>query len=150
MISHTRGGHHAFIRFSTGANVFVPLFVRSNKTYLLLPLIFAIAGCATLTEDANTPVALSLSDGASGRCVLSNKRGTWDVEVPTTVSVRKSDDVLKYECETVDGRKAAGAIPSTMGGKIVASAIFLDFGIVDAITDKHRQYPASFVIPIQP
>ena len=26
---------------------------------------------------------------------------------------------------------------------------FLDFGIVDAITDKHRNYPASFVIPVR-
>ncbi len=112
-------------------------FVGSNKSYLLLPLVFAIAGCATLTEDANTPIALSMSDGASGRCVLSNKRGTWDVEVPTTVSVRKSDDVLRYDCKTEDGRTVAGSIPSTMGGKIIASAIFLDFGIVDAITDKH-------------
>lgn len=36
-----------------------------------------------------------------------------------------------------------------MGAEIVASAVFLDFGIVDAITDKHRKYPTSFVIPIQ-
>jgi hypothetical protein len=42
-----------------------------------------------------------------------------------------------------------GIIPSTMGAKIVASALFLDFGITDAITDKHRNYPASFVIPIK-
>lgn len=36
-----------------------------------------------------------------------------------------------------------------MGGKIVASAVFLDFGIVDAITDKHRKYPDSYVIPVR-
>jgi hypothetical protein len=35
-----------------------------------------------------------------------------------------------------------------MGGKIVASAVFLDFGIVDSITDKHREYPANYVIPV--
>jgi len=35
-----------------------------------------------------------------------------------------------------------------MGGKIIASAVFLDLGITDAITDKHRQYPASFMIPL--
>jgi len=34
--------------------------------------------------------------------------------------------------------------------KIIASAVFLDFGIVDAITDKHREYPASYVIPVNP
>jgi len=36
-----------------------------------------------------------------------------------------------------------------MGGKIIASAVFLDFGIVDAIADKHRNYASSFVIPVK-
>jgi len=106
------------------------------------------AGCATLTEDEMTPIALSVSDGETGQCQLDNKRGSWSSQVPTTVSVRKSDDGLKYRCKMADGREATGEIPSRMGGKIVASAIFLDLGIVDAITDKHREYPASFVIPI--
>lgn len=119
------------------------------KKILVVFSVFLVSGCATLTEDANTPIALSLSDGSNGKCVLTNKRGSWETEVPITVSVRKSDDVLNYNCQTEDGRTATGAIPSTMGGKIIASAVFLDFGIVDAITDKHRQYPASFVVPIQ-
>jgi len=46
------------------------------------------------------------------------------------------------------GKTAFGSIPSEMGGKIVASAVFLDFGITDAITDKHRRYPANFVIVV--
>lgn len=111
-------------------------------------LALASVGCATLTEDAMTPVALSFSDGSNGRCNLQNKRGAWPTQVPTTVSVRKSDDALKYDCETEDGRKVFGSIESEMGGKIVASAVFLDLGITDAITDKHRRYAASFVIPI--
>jgi hypothetical protein len=110
----------------------------------------SVVGCATLTEDAMTPIAMSFSDGSRGECNLTNKRGAWPTEIPTTVSVRKSDDALKYECETYDGREAFGAIESTMGAKIVASAVFIDFGITDAITDKHRQYPANFVIPIEP
>lgn len=118
------------------------------KKLLVMVLAASTVGCATLTEDAMTPVTFSFSDGADGKCNLSNKRGAWACPVPSTVSVRKSDDVLKYECETEDGRKAFGSIPSHMGGKIIASAIFLDFGITDAITDKHREYPVSFVIPI--
>ncbi len=105
-------------------------------------------GCATLTEEAMTPIAISFSDGSNGECELENKRGLWPTAIPATVSVRKSDDPLKYRCKTSDGRQASGAIPSTMGGKIVASAVFLDFGIVDSITDKHREYPSNFVIPI--
>ena len=106
-------------------------------------------GCATLTEDAMTPIMLSFSDGSSGECRLDNKRGNWETEIPATVSVRKSDDTLKFNCKTDDGREAVGGIPSTMGGKIIASAVFLDFGITDAITDKHRKYPVSVTIPVK-
>lgn len=116
----------------------------------IVPLVVALStvGCATLTNDAMTPVALSFSDGSSGLCRLQNKRGAWEVPVPTTYAVRRSDDPLKYDCKTSDGRTAFGSIPSTIGAKIVASAVFLDFGITDAITDKHREYPSSYVIPI--
>lgn len=118
------------------------------KMLVIALLAAANFGCATLTEEAMTPVAISFSDGSNGRCNLQNKRGAWPTQIPSTVSVRKSDDALKYDCETEDGRKAFGSIESEMGGKIVASAVFLDLGITDAITDKHRRYTASFVIPI--
>ena len=118
------------------------------KKLLLAIIALSLAGCATLTEDAMTPVAISFSDGSNGECDLQNKRGVWTTKMPNTVSIRKSDDALIYRCKTDDGREAVGAIESTMGAKIVASAVFLDFGIVDAITDKHRKYPASFVIPM--
>lgn len=119
------------------------------KKLLVVAFAAGTVGCATLTEDAMTPIALSFSDGSNGLCNLQNKRGAWSTEIPGFVSVRKSDDALKYDCETKDGRRAVGAIESEMGGKIIASAIFLDFGITDAITDKHRKYATSFVIPIK-
>ena len=122
--------------------------IDARKKLLIAVLTATTVGCATLTSDAMTPVAFSFSDGSSGKCVLTNKRGVWSIEVPTNASIRRSDDALKYQCETRDGREATGAIQSTVGAKIVASAVFLDFGITDAITDKHREYPASFVIPV--
>lgn len=128
------------------ANMKFLLFVSRG---LLISSLALLIGCATLTEDAMTPIAMSFSDGSNGNCDLQNKRGLWQTRIPTTIPIRKSDDSLIYKCDTTDGRKAAGAIPSTMGGKIIASAVFLDFGITDAITDKHRQYPANFVIPIE-
>lgn len=118
------------------------------KKLLGVLLTLGTVGCATLTEDAMTPIAFSFSDGSNGDCQLTNKRGLWSTDIPNTVYVRKSDDGLRYQCKTTDGRDAAGLIPSEMGGKIIASAVFIDFGITDAITDKHRKYPVSFVIPI--
>jgi hypothetical protein len=118
---------------------------------LSLPIIVCfLSGCATLTEDAMTPIAISFSDGSAGKVTLTNKRGVWETKVPSTISVRKSDDGLKYEGTTSDGRRAVGVIPSEMGAKIVASAVFIDFGITDAVTDKHRKYPPSYVMPIDP
>jgi hypothetical protein len=118
------------------------------KKLLIVAFAASIVGCATLTEDAMTPITFTFSDGSNGKCNLSNKRGAWSCPVPSVVSVRKSDDVLKYECETEDGRKVFGSLQSEMGAKIVASAVFLDFGITDAITDKHRRYAESYIIPI--
>ena len=119
-----------------------------KKSLISALVALAASGCATLTNDPNVPVALSFSDGSNGQCVLENKRGVWTPTIPSVVSIRRSDDVLKYNCETTDGRKSVGAIPSKIGAKIIASALFLDFGIVDAITDKHREYPASYVLPV--
>ena len=119
------------------------------KKLLVAVLAMCTVGCATLTNDPMTPVALSFSDGSTGECELTNKRGDWSAEIPTTVSIRRSDDSLKYRCTTDDGREAFGSIPSTIGAKLIASAVFIDLGITDAITDKHREYPASFVIPVK-
>jgi hypothetical protein len=119
------------------------------KKLLVIAVAIVVTGCATLTSDAMTPIALSFGDGSAGECKLTNKRGEWDVEIPTTASVRRSDDALRYACKTEDGREASGQMASTVGAKIVASAVFIDFGITDAITDKHREYPASFVIPVE-
>lgn len=121
---------------------------RKLRTLTGLGMGVLLVGCATLTNDAMTPVAISFSDGSNGQCVFENKRGRWPTPIPVTVMVRRSDDPLKWQCKTEDGRETVGSIPSTMDAKIVASAVFIDFGITDAITDKHRQYPASFVIPI--
>jgi hypothetical protein len=63
--------------------------------------------------------------------------------------IRRSDDSLIYDCTTDDGRIATGYIRSEMeGGKMAASVVFLDLGITDAITDKHRTYQSDIVIPV--
>lgn len=112
-------------------------------------LLIALSGCASITNDAYVPMAISFSDGSSGSCQLTNKRMSISAEIPSTAMVRRSDDNLNLNCKTEDGREAVASVPSTLGAKIIASAVFLDFGITDAITDKHREYPASFVVPIK-
>ena len=107
-----------------------------------------LSGCASITNDAFVPMSISFSDGSSGTCKLSNKRMSVEAPIPSSPLIRRSDDNLNMDCKTEDGRTAIASVPSSMGAKIVASAVFLDLGITDAITDKHREYPASFVVPV--
>ena len=120
------------------------------RTLSLALAFLTTSGCATIVNDANIPVSFTMADGSNAECTFTNKRGLWRGDIPSTLMIRRSDDVLRYDCETDDGRKAVGSIPSEMEAeKIAASVLFIDLGITDAITDKHRKYPASFVIPIR-
>jgi|TARA_B100001079_G_C15983079_1_gene328365 hypothetical protein len=121
-----------------------------KKFLIALISIFALTSCATIVNDPTTPVSLAFSDGSEGECTLSNKRGSWSGHIPQTFMIRRSDDGLRYDCETDGGKKGVGVIPSTLeGGKLAGSVVFFDFGITDSITDKHRIYPASFVVPVR-
>ena len=116
---------------------------------IILISIFTLTSCATIVNDPNVPVALSFSDGSDGECRLSNKRGSWSGKIPQTFMIRRSDDALRYDCTTDGGKKGFGSIPSEIeGAKLAGSVIFFDLGITDSITDKHRTYAASFVIPV--
>jgi len=119
----------------------------SNLTLMLLGI--TLVSCATIVNDANVPVSLSFSDGSEGECQLSNKRVSLNVKIPSQPLIRRSDDALRFNCETANGKKGFGSIPSEIeSGKLAGSVVFFDFGITDSITDKHRTYPSSFVIPV--
>ena len=120
-----------------------------NNLLIIFISIFTLTSCATIVNDANVPVAISFSDGSSGTCNLTNKRGSWSGKIPQTFQIRRSDDALRYDCTTDEGKKGFGSIPSEIeGAKLGASVVFFDLGITDAITDKHRTYTASFVVPV--
>ena len=119
------------------------------KHLITTSILVLLTGCASITNDAFVPMSISFSDGSSGTCQISNKRMAIEAEIPSSPLIRRSDDNLVLNCTTDDGRTGFASVPSSMGGKIVASAVFLDLGITDAITDKHREYPASFVVPVK-
>jgi len=120
-----------------------------NRFIIIFFSILLLNSCATIVNDPNTPVSLSFSDGSSGTCNLNNKRGVWTGRIPSTFQIRRSDDILRYDCTTDSGKKGIGGIASTIeGAKLGASVLFFDLGITDAITDKHRIYTPSFVIPV--
>jgi hypothetical protein len=123
---------------------------RLYKNLTLIFLSITLVSCATIVNDAHIPVTLSFSDASTGECKLSNKRQSLSGEVPATFMVRRSDDALRVDCTTKSGKKGFVSIPSTLeGGKLAGSVVFFDLGITDSITDKHRIYPSSFVVPVK-
>ena len=123
---------------------------RLFKYLTLIFLSITLVSCATIVNDAHIPVTLSFSDASTGECKLSNKRQSLSGEVPATFMVRRSDDALRVDCTTKSGKKGFVSIPSTLeGGKLAGSVVFFDLGITDSITDKHRIYPSSFVVPVK-
>ena len=123
---------------------------RLFKNLTLILLSITLVSCATIVNDAHIPVTLSFSDASTGECKLSNKRQSLSGEVPATFMVRRSDDALRVDCTTKSGKKGFVSIPSTLeGGKFAGSVVFFDLGITDSITDKHRIYPSSFVVPVK-
>jgi hypothetical protein len=120
------------------------------KLVFTIAVILSLSGCATLVNDPHIPLSVSFTDGSTGQCNFKNKRGSWSSQIPTSaIMIRRSDDPLMYDCTLEDGRIATGYIHSEMeGGKMAASVVFLDLGITDAITDKHRTYQRDIVIPI--
>ncbi len=120
------------------------------KTFASATILFFLTSCATIVNDANVPVTLTFSDGSSGSCKLSNKRMQYEVNIPGTHQIRRSDDALKYDCKTDNGKTAFGSIPSEIeDGKLAGSIVFFDLGITDSITDKHRTYTPNFTIPVK-
>ena len=122
------------------------------ENVLIIAAGMLLTGCATIVNDSHIPLTMSFSDGSAGTCTFRNKRGSWTSPMPTqSIMIRRSDDALIYNCKTEDGRDSNGSIQSEMeGGKLAASVVFFDFGITDAITDKHRTYQGNVVIPVAP
>lgn len=121
-----------------------------KHVFITLTLFATASGCATIINDPSVPLALSFSDGSKGNCTVSNTRATYFVEVPATPLVRRARSPLSYNCSTNSGKVASGVIPSSIeGAKVAASVVFIDFGVTDAITEKGRTYPSSFVIPVK-
>ena len=99
------------------------------KTIISSSFALMLTSCASITNDAFVPMAISFSDGSSGTCQITNKRMSIEALIPSAPMIRRSDDNLQLNCKTDDGRTAIASVPSSMGGKIVASAVFQISGL---------------------
>ena len=100
------------------------------------------SGCASITKDDATLVQVQ-AEGCPEEtmCTLSNKKGSWKVTPPGSVAVTRSDDALHVACRGPDGEAVGrGLNESEIGGSFWVNLLWWPGMIVDAHTDKHRDY----------
>ena len=103
--------------------------------------VLTMGGCASITKDDNTLVQVN-AEGCpvDTECTLSNKKGSWTVAPPGAVAVMRSDDSLQIACRTPDGQQVQLMNESKIGGSFWVNLLWWPGMIVDAHTDKHRDY----------
>ena len=123
---------------------------KTTMACTVASLALALSGCATVMQgNQGEHVMVNAVDCPSGtKCTLRNKKGSWQVEPPGSVSVHKSDDPLHVDCRTPQGDVFNHALDSTVHGSIFGN-IILGGGIgaiVDANTDAHREYADAITV----
>jgi hypothetical protein len=117
----------------------------------LSPLAFT--GCATVTGGGAQDLTVETRDAkgqpvAKANCTLANDKGTWKVESPGTIKVRKSAKDLMVECQK-DGLengsvKAISRVrPAMFGNALIGGGIG---AILDHRKGTAYDYPTSLSV----
>ena len=118
---------------------------------LLIAAVCMSSGCSTIVRDKSDTIGVQTPGCPAGTsCTFSNKKGSWIVQTPGTLTIPKSDDTLHVVCRTPDGRQQNAQIQSDFGGMFWGNIIFGGgIGMIaDAHTDAHRNYQESLVVPL--
>jgi len=118
--------------------------LKTMETAMLAKLVTAAAlistlgGCASVLKDKTQPVKVEVLDHegnsvAGAKCDLQNDRGTFNVETPNTVFVRKSAGELVVTCKEPEHGQADGKLISRVGGAVFGNILL--GGAIGAIVD---------------
>lgn len=111
------------------------MFARLAVT---VAMISTLGACASITQDKTQPVKVETLDQAGNsvagaKCDLQNDRGSFNVETPHTVFIRKSSGDLTITCIAPNEPEADGKLISRTGGAVFGNILF--GGGIGAIID---------------
>lgn len=100
-----------------------------------------MSGCATITSNEMQPLSLTTKDDKGqnlemAKCTLRNDKGSWEVESPTFVQVRRSSEDLLVECKKEGQPNGALRAISRAAGGMFGNIIF--GGGIGAIIDHSK------------
>lgn len=97
------------------------------KNFLVLTLLFGLAGCASVTHDAMQPLKIETltADGLEvidAECTLANDFATWFARSGETVKIHRSGQNLSVSCISNDQAEAKGSVVSRKNAGMVGNA----------------------------
>lgn len=124
-----------------------------KKLFVLFALASITSGCASVTGSPNQSVSIQTreQDGkeiSGAKCDLTNKRGTWFVTTPGSVSIHRSNDDMQIICRKDGHENGRAAVVSETKGSMFGN-IILGGGIgaiVDHSNGSAYEYPTFIQI----
>jgi hypothetical protein len=105
-----------------------------------------LSGCVDNYESVSVQALAGGVGLTDAGCLLQNKKGTWFVKTPGSVSVHLGSEDLSVEC------KKDGYIPAyeMVKSSVNFEAILLNGAIESTVSGSAWTYPQMITIPMQP
>lgn len=122
-----------------------------NRLIIVAIMITSLSGCASITGSSTQNISIQTrqSDGkevSEAKCELINKRGTYFVTTPGTITISRSNDDLQVTCRKEGFENGRAGVVSNTKGSMFGNIIL--GGGIGAIVDHNNgsayEYP-SFV-----
>ncbi len=115
-------------------------------------MIAATGGCAAVVGGASQKISVYTTPETNANCTLSNKRGSWTMTTPGTVTVERSTSTLKAVCTKAGWKDAVDYAASKQSAMALAGdlAFGLPEAVVDGSTGAGNNYPDELDIPMKP
>jgi hypothetical protein len=120
-------------------------------SFLLLPALSLLCGCALITTGRRQSVAIETDPAMTAECTVSNRKGVWMVAAtPASAKVLKARGPLRVTCATRDGAQgeisvASGMALATAGNAVIGGPVG---SIVDMASGAAFRYPDTVTVPM--
>jgi hypothetical protein len=113
-----------------------------------------LAGCASVVEGTTQQIFVTTTPETGATCTASNGRGEWSLVTPATITVKKSESVLKIRCSKTGWQEGTFYAAGKMSGASLAGNMLPYVGLLNAAVDGSTgaalSYPGSYSIELKP
>jgi hypothetical protein len=122
-----------------------------NSTLIAATVVSCLSasGCANIVRGTSEAVNIETTECPGARCILQQKKGSWEVTAPGSVVIPRSDDTLNVTCSKGEHTASVAVDSGVSSGAIVGDALLFGiFSAANAATDAHREYPDKITVPL--